>query len=336
MEQSGLISVVVPVYNKEDYLPRCFESILSQTYQNLEILLVDDCSTDGSLPLCRAFASKDSRVKLIERKANGGASLARNDALDASQGRYIAFIDADDEANAEMLNVLHRALTEAQADIACCGVEYVRGDGSVSHGAGLSGKTRTLSHDEAMRCMLAEFPREEHLEIANWNKLYKRNVLDGVRFQKDLCSEDYVFNYEAFRRASRVAAVGIPLYRNHVGDANSFSRAKLSEKNITALDANEQVCVYVEKEYPSLLPAALIRYITVISSLSLASVSTDQMPEPAARRRILDHYKKAKRILAAHPDPAAKKEFHNRFLDVYVPRLHGLINQAYLLYRKIK
>lgn len=328
-----LISVVVPVYNKEQYLGRCFDAIRAQSYRSLEILLVDDCSTDGSLALCRAFAAADQRVKLFECRINGGASSARNIALDSASGAYVAFFDADDEAQPDMLLTLYEALTANHADVACGGVEYIHGDGSLSRTAGLSGKTERLSHNAAMRRLLSEFPREEHLEIANWNKLYTRSIIGDTRFAVGYCSEDYLFNYDVFKKCRSVVSVGLPLYRNHIDVKNSFSRSMLSEKNITTLGANARICADVSENYPALLSAALIRYITVIAMTSVAATRTDRMPYRTARRAVLENCRAAKRLLPRCPDGTAAKCFRNRMLDIYFPKMHKAVDKLYRKYR---
>ena len=114
-----LITVIVPVYNVKDYLQQCVESICGQTYQNLEILLVDDGSTDGSGKICDELAKKDTRIKVIH-KPNGGLSDARNAGLDVATGDYIGYVDSDDYIEPDMFEILLTNIEEHQADISCC------------------------------------------------------------------------------------------------------------------------------------------------------------------------------------------------------------------------
>ena len=114
------ITVIIPVYKAEKYLARSVESVLAQTYKNLEVILVDDGSPDGSGALCEAYGAKDGRVRVLHRE-NGGAAAARNAGLDAATGDYIAFTDADDHVAPDMLEKLYAALTASGADMSLCG-----------------------------------------------------------------------------------------------------------------------------------------------------------------------------------------------------------------------
>ena len=128
MVDEGKISVVVPVYNVEDYLDRCVKSIISQTYENLEVILVDDGSADGSPVMCDSWAQKDPRIKVIH-KPNGGVSSARNAALDAATGDFIGFVDSDDWIENDFYELLMKSLAENGSDIAFCGYYVVERSG---------------------------------------------------------------------------------------------------------------------------------------------------------------------------------------------------------------
>ena len=120
MEKQPLISVIVPVYNVENYLPRCLDSIINQTYTNLEILLVDDGATDNSGKLCDEYAQKDNRIRVFH-KENGGVSSARNMGLDNATGEYIAFVDSDDYIDKCMYEIMLNSSVQNNADIVVCG-----------------------------------------------------------------------------------------------------------------------------------------------------------------------------------------------------------------------
>ena len=124
MAYSELISIIVPVYRVEPYLDRCVQSIVDQTYQNLEIILVDDGSPDNCPAMCDAWAAKDSRVKVIH-KENGGLSDARNAGLAAAAGEYIGFVDSDDWISPDMYRLLYENMAEHGSDVSACGVEMV-------------------------------------------------------------------------------------------------------------------------------------------------------------------------------------------------------------------
>ena len=120
MKSVPCITIIVPVYNVEKYLRRCLDSIIGQTYQNLEILCIDDGSTDSSGEICKQYAAQDERIKVL-RQENHGVSAARNKGLDAATGEYIAFVDSDDYIEADMIGRLYQALASAGAECAICG-----------------------------------------------------------------------------------------------------------------------------------------------------------------------------------------------------------------------
>ena len=119
MKNIDLISIIIPVYNVEQYLSRCIDSVINQTYKNLEIILIDDGSTDDSGEICDEYALKDNRIKVMH-KQNGGVSSARNEGLDISKGNYIGFIDSDDFIEKDMYEFLYDLLTKNNCDISCC------------------------------------------------------------------------------------------------------------------------------------------------------------------------------------------------------------------------
>ena len=121
---NGLISVIVPVYNCDRYLPKCLDSILSQSYKNIEIICIDDKSTDNSLGICETYSEKDKRIRIIKRKSNGGLSCARNMGIDASKGDYIAFVDSDDWIDKDFIKVLYENMVDNDADLSVASISY--------------------------------------------------------------------------------------------------------------------------------------------------------------------------------------------------------------------
>ena len=123
----ALISVIIPVYRVEAYLRRCMDSVLAQTYRNMEIILVDDGSDDGCPAICDEYAGQDERVKVIHQK-NAGLSGARNAGIEMAQGRYLAFVDSDDYLASDFLEQLYRACVDTDSDMSVCRWEYVKGE----------------------------------------------------------------------------------------------------------------------------------------------------------------------------------------------------------------
>lgn len=194
--KTDLISIIVPVYNVADYLDRCMHSILSQTYQALEIILVDDGSTDASPAKCDEYARKDSRIKVIHKK-NGGLSDARNAGLEIASGDYIGYVDSDDWIEPDMYECMYRACVGHGAQIAVCRYFSEYRDRTVSGG---DGSIVPLSRDELLKIYISG---QDEYVIYNsvWSKLFKRDLVRGMVFPKGRNSEDIMYTTRAFCRA---------------------------------------------------------------------------------------------------------------------------------------
>ncbi len=199
MNKMPLISVIVPVYNVEQYIERCVDSILCQTYSNLEIILVDDGSLDKCGEICDRYAKQDSRIRVIH-KINGGLSDARNVALDMVTGEYIGFVDSDDWITPDMFEYLYNGIVNGKADISVCNYisawkyKYI-----LLHGYY---KDIVYTSQEALKELFSE-----HLENFAWNKLFKRELWMDVRYPKGKNFEDILTTYKLFERANRIAVL---------------------------------------------------------------------------------------------------------------------------------
>ena len=173
----GLISIVVPVYNAEKYLEDCVSSILAQTYTNIEVLLVDDGSTDGSGAICDAFAEKDNRVRVLH-KPNGGAPSARNVGMDVAEGEFIGFVDSDDTIDANMYECMHKRINETGADIAVCGFKYNLIFENIILYFKMPGE-QTLSPAQLWSGYMEDMSKYRVVaQTPPWNKLIRANLLE--------------------------------------------------------------------------------------------------------------------------------------------------------------
>ena len=180
-----LISVIIPVYNSKEYLKECLESVSRQNYQNLEIIVVDDGSTDGSSEICDELAKQDARIHVIH-KENAGVSAARNDAMEYAHGELYAFVDSDDTIEADMYERMLMVMQEQEADCICCGAKYVK-DGIISDYA--DGRVKVFYDAEMMDTYVTGYQKCA-LTIAMWNGLYKRELFEGMFFPKVKKYED--------------------------------------------------------------------------------------------------------------------------------------------------
>ncbi len=220
----GRISVVVPVYKTEKYLEKCVKSIIDQTYKDLEIILVNDGSPDGSGLLCDEIAKKDDRVKVIH-KVNGGLSSARNAGIDAATGEYLGFVDSDDWIEPEMYEVLYKRLTQSGADISCCNIVRRRGDEKIPIIKEIS-LDATFSGHEAMERVLDD---DEKILFSMANKLFRTELFKGLRLREGILFEDYQLMPQLLLRAEKVTCTGMPLY-NYYESEGSILRGEYSTR----------------------------------------------------------------------------------------------------------
>lgn len=211
------ISVIVPVYKCQEYLPDCLDSILSQTYTDLQIILVDDGSPDGSGAICDQYAAKDSRITVIHQK-NEGVSAARNAGLARADGDAVTFVDSDDTIDADMYETLANLLKDA--DVAVCGYKKIYFDGSHKEILG-TGEQLVMDGLEASRCVLVG----KHFTGSPWTKLYRRPLFADIRFDTDLkINEDILMNIQIFQKCRKIVFWDVCKY-NYFERAQSATRA---------------------------------------------------------------------------------------------------------------
>ena len=229
-----LISIIVPVYKIEPYISQCIESILSQTYKNIEIILVDDGSPDNCGKICDEYAAIDDRIKVIHKK-NGGLSEARNYGLKEAQGVYVSFIDGDDYVDKSFYQMLYEAAEKENCDIAeCYSVNFE--DGNIPQGSYRSGQT-CLSPLE----WLTESNVGDFLPCVVWNKIYKKTLFDGIEFPVGRHYEDEATTYKVVYKSSKIVRIKSALYfyRQRSGSITQLEK--------TIKEINEQYIALEEK-----------------------------------------------------------------------------------------
>lgn len=203
------ISVIIPIYNVEQYLTRCIDSVLRQKAVSIEIILVDDGSTDSSGKICDDYVSKNKNVKCLHIR-NSGPSTAKNVGYDLALGNYIAFIDSDDEIKQDMFSVMLKSGYQHNADIVCCNYIQVDENNNISH-TEHTGQEYVLNQDEALKAILIK----DKIYSQCWTKIYKREMLESnhIRNTEGLkTEEDFIYNIQAFACSQKVCVVDKPLY----------------------------------------------------------------------------------------------------------------------------
>ena len=249
-----LISVIVPVYNVEEYLDRCVESIVNQTYHNLEIILVDDGSTDSSGAKCDEWAKKDNRIVVIH-KENGGQASARNKALQIAKGDLIGFVDSDDYIDSTMYEKLKGCLNINNCDIVECTKIDFDDQTPKCNSIGF-GKVLVFNRKETIE----DFIKEEHFKCTVWNMLLKASIAKNIMFDEGKTHEDILWPYRAYMSAERIAYIDNALYF-YYQRPNSTMNMKYSEKRFDGLDALETRAELVKKDFPDLYHLATKSYL---------------------------------------------------------------------------
>lgn len=262
-DEKILVSVLVAVYNGEDCLDKCIESILSQTYTNVEIIFVDDGSTDSSPQILDQYAEKDARIKVIH-KPNGGLADARNAGIQASTGRYISFIDMDDWMEPDMISIMLDNMLEHEAQIVICSYSrdykrcvpfHVVDEKEVSTGKEALGKILDSS-----------------LESFAWNKLYDRTLFDRFLFPKAVSYEDIAIMYRLVEAASKVVAIPDVLYHYVHRKSSIVATRKLKDLFMRIHSEIERYQYVMKRGYSEYGEAALLTLLNSYRPLMVASV----------------------------------------------------------------
>lgn len=222
---SEKISIIVPIYNVQSYLKKCIESLIQQTYENIEIILVNDGSTDNSGKICDYYALKDNRIKVVHQK-NGGVSYARNTGLAYSTGDYIAFVDPDDWIDKNMYEKMLEVLNENDSSIAMCGYVYEGGDNILN-----KSKPKLVEQNLSNRELLSKlFMSNTYYYVILWNKLYKACLWKDVRFPNGYVHEDEAVIHIIYDRCARMSIISNDFYHYRIIDTSITHTNKLKRR----------------------------------------------------------------------------------------------------------
>ncbi len=244
MKNTPLISVIVPVYRVEKYLDRCLRSIAGQTYRNLEIILVDDGSPDGSGAICDAWAERDSRIRVIH-KENAGAGAARNTGLDVATGDVVSMIDSDDYLEIHMYEHLLSLMTEG-VDIAECDICWTQQD-DLQMDDGSEAEIRICNVLDAMRLHI----RDEIFCQTPPNKLYRREIIGDIRFPEGNLIDDEFFTYKLIGNSRKLARSSACMYAYRQQPGSAMHKA-FSLRRLQGLEAKQQRLEYLRQRMPAL------------------------------------------------------------------------------------
>lgn len=230
------VSIIVPVYNVEQYLMECIKSILQQTYSNFELILIDDGSTDKSGSICDNLQSKDNRIRVIH-KSNGGLSSARNVGIEVAYGNYYVFIDSDDYIDKKFIECLYKEAVEKNADICECSYAYLKNGKIINERLF---EYSILDNETAVRKLFSP-PYQSFVIVCN--KLYRKELFENIRFPEGKLHEDEFTTYKLIYESNKIAYVNKNLYIYRIRD-NSITTSEFSSKRAEVLDSIEEKKAY--------------------------------------------------------------------------------------------
>lgn len=248
---NSLISVIVPIYNVEKYLQKCVDSIINQTYKNLEIILVDDGSPDNCPQMCDDYAKKDSRIKVVH-KENGGLSDARNAGMKVATGEYVSFIDSDDYISLDFYETLLQTMIDNDSDIVECSVvKFYENEKFDEYSDDL--KVTNYETVDALDGLISENPFKQHV----WNKLYKSSVALDIPYAVGKLNEDEFWTYQVFGKAKKVTRIYKTMYY-YFQRGSSIMGNGYNIKRLDALEGKMNRQAYIEKNFPILTTKAKV------------------------------------------------------------------------------
>ena len=293
MKENNLITVIVPVYNAEEKIERCVTSIRSQTYYNLEIILVDDGSTDNSIEKCRELADSDNRIKLVHQD-NLGPGAARNAGISIADGALIAFVDADDFLEVNMYEEMVSKQNKYDSDITICGTIEHYENGNIKYKNFISEECREYQNEPYIG-LITKY-KTDVLIGAVWNKLYKKDLLCDIWMDTDTTyAEDFMFNIALARKAESIYIMEQCLYNYCREDETSLSRKpKDINDYITKI---LRTCLYYKNMFPenrwkkSVVDFYEHELLSVLAVIFIADLSKEEQKNYFLKIRDLDLFK---------------------------------------------
>lgn len=227
-----MVSIVLPVYQVEDYIEKCIETLLAQTYEDIEVICVNDCTMDNSITVLKEYQKRDPRIRLVHHEENRGLGGARNTGIDCARGEYIVFVDSDDYVSEKMVEKLYRSITDTGSDAAVCGVMQDLPD------KGLLRQHTAFIYEEAagQKTYRLETEKDRRILADMWpsacNKLFKMSIIreNHIRFQERMLYEDHTFYYEYFGCCRTFSYIQEPLYYYRIKRPGSITTGSVGRE----------------------------------------------------------------------------------------------------------
>ena len=313
-----LVSIIIPVYNLEKYIQFNIDNILSQTYENLEIIYVDDGSTDSSAQIIKSAAEKDSRIKYYF-KENGGVSSARNLGIEKANGKYIMYVDGDDLIHKNAVEILLNACSESNYDVVCSEMKKVTGDvpSEIFQVESIKAETKLTEwffkiNDDG--CILGK---------SSCGKLFLKKAIDDLRFPESFTnSEDYYYNVKFFNRNLKIGYIDAVLYFYYMR-SESLTHAKREKDVVASIKANDEICGIARQGNDEFLKQYSVKNL-MSELLANRSYSVGMKNEKEIHKLIKDIYNKN------------KKYFYSSNIDIKLKVSYGIFFKSRFVYEKYR
>lgn len=324
-----LISIIIPVFNAEQYLERCINSVINQTYKNLQIILVDDGSSDNSGVLCDKMAGMDSRIEVIH-KENQGVAKARNDGLNMVKGDFIGFIDADDYAETDMFEKLYSAICNNNADASVCGYFEEYSDAPTKIFS--SGEDCVMDVNEAYSDYLKMGGK---MGSGTWNKLFRATAIGDNRYKSYVIGEDVEFLCRVLNNCSKVALISYAGY-HYIHAEDSATAKKFRVKNLDIINASRDITAFIDDNRPELSDNAYAFQASwVVATLQVMYRDKDVNTEACIEGRKVIR-KCIEDNLPKYKNNSKMYWIDKLFIRFFMMGIFGPMNELYKIYLKIR
>ena len=307
-----LISVILPIYNVKLYLTKCMESLFAQTYKNLEIIMVDDGSTDGSDELCDTYKSKDDRICVFHKK-NGGLSDARNYGIERATGEYITCIDPDDYVDKDYVDYLYHLITKYHTKMSICQHRVVFDNGKIEEKGNIGDEV--LSNKRCIERMLYH----DVIDTSAWAKLYHKSLFETVKYPVGRLFEDIATTYKLMLQCTKIA-IGYESKYNYIIRSDSIVNGKFNPKKLDLLEMTDNMGKDVMEVYPDLKSGVLRRRVYARFSTLNQMLSVQGYDEE--RKRIITFIDKHSAELLLDAKVPKRDRFAIRLLKFGYPVYH--------------
>ena len=343
-----MISIVVPIYNGENYIEDCLKSILVQTYEDWELILIDNASEDNSLRVCKEYAAKDDRIQVLRQHNNMGVSVARNLGIEKARGEFITFIDIDDWIEEDYLEKLYVIQCKNKADVVICGYQkaFDKDRQELQEGFKKKGVTQKENRESFQNATQGSYSvqvyqTEEYLEhyflegnTHCWGVLYERQLLDGVQFPKGITiGEDMLFLLEIAQKANTLAVTDYMGYHYYINEAGAMKK-KFTISYMDQICCWEKALQRIEESYPKLVVKVnsiiLVSILLVVGKISELSIEEQKEYEEAGKEcyDAFIKYCKVNGVQRFLPKGYPIKAFvYKHFPKLYI-KLYGMLRKA--------